>query len=147
MYCNGKGNTGNTVPLCQHSGETPASALSDRQKFVLQLSKRYCNREKTHQPIKKPLPPVVLKVVKPVFDRLGNQTFLAGCEDCETQNPNESLHHVIWGFTPKEQYTSAAENDLAVSLGVLVFNSGMDIVSSQLIPMVDLSVTPLLAEN
>ena len=56
--------------------------------------------------IKDPLPPVVVDVTKPVFDKLGDESFLGGCERCATQNANESLHHVIWGFAPKDQFTS-----------------------------------------
>ena len=67
----------------------------------------------------------IVEVVKPVFDRLGDADFLAGCEKCLTQNPNESLHHVIWGLAPKEQYTSPRETSLAVGLGCLLFNSGI----------------------
>ena len=73
--------------------------------------------KQTYQPIKKPLPPAVLKVVKPVFARLGDKKFLAGCEGCETQNQNESLHHVIWSFAPKDQ--SGLEK--STSLGLVIF--------------------------
>ena len=31
--------------------------------------------------------------------------FLTGCEECPHQNKNESLHHVIWETTTKEQFT------------------------------------------
>ena len=98
--------------------------------------------EKTHQPIKDPLPPAVVKTIKPVFDRLGDKKFLAGCERCATQNANESLHHVVWGFAPKDQYTSASENNLAAGLGVLVFNSGVATSYSRLADEIGLSVTP-----
>jgi hypothetical protein len=75
-----------------------------------------------------------------VFDRLGDANFLAGCEKCVTQNPNLSLHHVIWGLAPKEQYTSPCETSLAVSLGCLLFNSGMEVTYSQLLPKIGLNV-------
>ena len=80
----------------------------------------------THVPIKDPLPEAVVKVIQPTFDRLGSEEFLVGCESCLDQNNNESLHHVVWGMAPKEQYTSQQETSLAVSLGVLVFNNGMN---------------------
>lgn len=98
-------------------------------------------KTKTHRPIKDPLPPAVVKVIKPVFDKLGDKNFLAGCESCSTQNANESLHHIIWGIAPKDQFTSQVENKLAVNLGVLLFNCGVEVIYSQLLPMVDVPVT------
>ena len=74
-----------------------------------------------------------------MFDRLGDEHFLAGCEKCVTQNPNESLHHVIWGLAPKEQYTSSRETSLAVGLGCLLFNSGLEVTYTQLLPKIGLS--------
>ena len=98
------------------------------------------NNTTFHKPVKNPFPPAIIEVMKPVFDRLGDANFLAGCERCATQNPNESLHHVIWGLAPKEQYTSPRETSLAVSLGCLLFNSGMEITYSQLQPKIGLNV-------
>jgi hypothetical protein len=37
------------------------------------------------------------------------------------------LHHVIWGFAPKDQHTSQVESSLSVNLGVLIFNCGMGV--------------------
>ena len=99
------------------------------------------NGTKLHKPIKNPLCPAIVEVVKPVFDRLGDANFLAGCEKCLTQNPNESLHHVIWGLAPKEQYTSPRETSLAVGLGCLLFNSGTEVTYSQLLPSIGLNVS------
>jgi hypothetical protein len=97
------------------------------------------NNTKLHVPIKNPFPPAIVDVIKPVFDRLGDANFLAGCEKCATQNANESLHHVIWGLAPKEQYTSPCETSLAVGLGCLLFNSGIEITYSQLLPRIGLA--------
>lgn len=77
-----------------------------------------------HVPIKDPLPDAVVEVIQPLFDRLGDEAFLVGCEKCYTQNANESLHHVIWSMAPKEAYTSPQEVNIAISLGVLQFNRG-----------------------
>ena len=94
------------------------------------------NGTKLHKPIKNPLCPAIVEVVKPVFDRLGDANFLAGCEKCLTQNPNESLHHVTWGLAPKEQYTSPRETSLAVGLGCL-----LEVTYSQLLPSIGLNVS------
>ena len=97
-----------------------------------------------HEPIKDPLPQAIVDVVQPTFDRLGDEQFLAGCENCLDQNNNESVHPVIWGMSPKEQFTSQQEASLSVSLGVLVFNNGMDNTLSKLLPMVNMQVEPAM---
>lgn len=60
-----------------------------------------CNTN-THQPIKDPIPPAVVEVIQPVFDKLSSKSFLAACEWCLSQNRNELLHHVTWSLAPKE---------------------------------------------
>ena len=98
-------------------------------------------KTKSHRYIKDPLPLVVVNVIKPVFDKLGDESFLGGCERCATQNANESLHHVIWVFPPKDQFTSQIENSRSVNLGVLIFNGGMEVTYSQLLPKIGVEVT------
>ena len=104
------------------------------------------NGTNLHQPIKNPLPPAVVKATQPVFDRHRDEKFLAGCERCATQNANESLHHVIWGIAPKDQYTSRTENSTALNLGVLLFNSGMRVTFSLLLPMLDVTIRPTMSK-
>ena len=82
------------------------------------------------------------RLMQPIFDRLGSEEFLVGCERCLDQNQNECLHHVIWGMAPKEQYTSQQETSLAVALGVLVFNNGIKDTISKLLLAMDLPVNP-----
>ena len=64
----------------------------------------------------------VISVMKPSFDRLGDEAFLAGCENCYTQNVKESLHHVIWGMAPEVAYSSPHDISTAISPGELQFN-------------------------
>ncbi len=52
------------------------------------------NKTNLHKPIKNPFPPAIINVIKPLFHRLGDEHFLAGCKKSVTQNSNESLHHV-----------------------------------------------------
>lgn len=80
--------------------------------------------------------------MQPTFDRLGSEQFLVGCEKCLDQNNNESLHHVVWGMAPKEQYTSQQETSIAVSLVVLVFNNGSEETISELIELMDIPIHP-----
>ena len=56
--------------------------------------------EKAHVPIKNPLLGSVVRLMQPIFNRLGSEEFLVGCERCIDRNKNECLHHVIWGMAP-----------------------------------------------
>ena len=87
-----------------------------------------------------------MRVVLPVFDRLGDLKFLVGCEGVETQNNNESLHHVCWGMAPKEQFTFQAEAKLEVTLGVLIFNEGIEKTMKELKQEAGLPNEPPMAE-
>ena len=49
--------------------------------------------EKSYLPVDKPLSPAVVDVIKPAFE---STKLLQGCENCLTQNQNESLHHCVW---------------------------------------------------
>ena len=77
-----------------------------------------------HKPIKNPLPDAVVKVIKPLSDRLGKKELLVSVEKCRTQNVNESFHHIVWQYAPKGQVNSINEINLALHLAVLVFNEG-----------------------
>ena len=79
--------------------------------------------------------------MQPIFDRLGSEEFLVGSEKSLDQNKNECLHHVVWGMAPKEQYTSQQEASLAVSLGVLVFNNGLEDTVAKLLTAMELPVS------
>jgi len=100
------------------------------------------NGTSLHKPIKDPFPEAVVEVMQPLFDRLGDESFLVGCENCYTQNQNESLHHVIWGMASKDVYSSAQEISIAVSLGVLQFNQGFNSTHTELLSMLGITVTP-----
>lgn len=84
----------------------------------------------------------MVNVIKPLFDRLRDEKFLTWWERCAIQNTNESLQHVIWGLCPKEQYTSHTECTLAGNLVVLLFNSGMEVVYSEIVPNIGVTLTP-----
>ena len=73
------------------------------------------NGTNCHKPIKNPLPDAMVEVLQPLFNRLGDETFLVGCENSYTQNRNECLHHVIWGMAAKEMFSSPWEISLAIS--------------------------------
>ena len=104
------------------------------------------NGTNLHKPIKKPLPDAVVEVIQPLFDRLGAETFLIGCEECYTQNGNECLHHAIWGMASKEVYSSPQEISTAISLGVLQFNQGYGATYADLLPRLGIQVFPQMEE-
>lgn len=98
------------------------------------------NGTNLHKPIKNPFNDAIVEVMQPLFDRLGDETFLVGSEDCYTQNRNECLHHVIWGMASKEVYSSPPEISLSISLGVLQFNQGFNATYAELLPTLGMQV-------
>lgn len=102
------------------------------------LQRDIANGIELHRPYKHPLTPAIVDAIQPIFESLGDERFLAGCEQCLTQNQNESLHHVIWSLAPKEQYNSPAEIDIATNLGVLLFNRGYASTYMKLFPKIGL---------
>lgn len=130
-----------THAILKHYSSTPENP---RHEDCPKGPESWCTYNKdraSHVPIKDPLPPAVVDVVQPVFDRLGKEEFLVGCEKCLTQNANESLHHLIWSLAPKEQYTSHHEVSLAISLGVMLFNSGMERTLTKLMSKLNIPIT------
>ena len=104
------------------------------------------NGTNCHKPIKNPLPDAVVEVLQPLFNRLGDETFLVGCENCYTQNRNECLHHVIWGMAAKEMFSSPREVSLAICLGVLQFNQGFSATYTDLLPALGIQIQPKMLE-
>ena len=66
----------------------------------------------------------MVKIIKPLFDRLGEKEFLVSVEKCRTQNINESFHHTVWQYAPKDRVNSVNEINFALHLAVFVFNIG-----------------------
>ena len=118
---------------CHHDCPEGASSWCSYQRDV-------ANGTNLHKPVKDPFPEAVVDVIQPLFDRLGDETFLVGCENCYTQNRNESLHHMIWGMASKEVYSSPQEISTAISLGVLQFNQGYSSTYSDLLPALGIGI-------
>ncbi|CAC5368666.1 unnamed protein product [Mytilus coruscus] len=95
---------------------------------------------RNYLPLKNPLSPVLVEMIKPVFDKLSSLQLLKGAEKCLTQNQNESLHHVIWSYLPKGEYHSPTETLLGVALAVGHFNDGMVNFNTQLFHEINLKV-------
>ena len=140
-----------THAILKHYSSTPEEPKHDDcptgPNSWCSYQRNQANGTNLHKPIKNPLPDAVVEVMQPLFDRLGNDTFLVGCESCYTQNRNECLHHVIWGMASKEMFGSPQEISLAISLGVLHFNQGFNSTYSQLPPELDVQVQPKMPES
>ena len=78
--------------------------------------------------------------MKPIFERLADPALLEGCKHLYTQNANESLHHIVWGFAPKTQFNSAQECELALCLAVCQFNDGVEYTMTRLHEKLNLHV-------
>ena len=68
-------------------------------------------------------PEIGAKLV-PIFTRLSNTDLLIRCTRNKTQNPNESLHHLVWKFCPKATYAGLKTMETAVTLAVCQFQMG-----------------------
>ena len=65
-----------------------------------------------------------MQVVKPLFERLRSVQFLSSVASFRTQNVNESFHHLVWQFAPKDVFTSTIDTKCALYLAVALFNDG-----------------------
>lgn len=72
----------------------------------------------------KNLPPEVLEVMQPEFDRLANPDLLDRLRRGDTQNSNEAFHSLIWKRSPKHIFASPVALKLSVALAVIQRNVG-----------------------
>lgn len=70
------------------------------------------------------IPEAIVSLLKPIYSRLSSKSLLEKCVDGSTQNANEALHHVVWGFFPKEQFMGKVGVNIACALAVSCFNDG-----------------------
>lgn len=77
--------------------------------------------------MKTTLSPHVVSKIMPVYQRLASDEILGRCTVGKTQNPNESLHSVIWTKCPKEVFVSKKKLEIAVTSGISEFNMGSEI--------------------
>ena len=76
----------------------------------------------THK--KPPLPAPIVKLLQPIYNRLGSAALLERCLGGYTQNPNESLHSTVWKLCPKELFLGRMAVDTASAIAVCRFNDG-----------------------
>ena len=70
------------------------------------------------------LPNVFFEVLKPLFTRLSDERLLQRVMHGYTQNPNESLHSIIWKKAPKHLYHSLPAIQVAVYSAIMQYNKG-----------------------
>jgi len=70
------------------------------------------------------LPPDVGSRLVPIFQRLSDEKLIQRCARKKTQNPNESLHQLIWKICPKSIYVGRRTLNTAVALAACQFSMG-----------------------
>ena len=70
------------------------------------------------------VPSDVGKSLVPIFQRLSEENLLKRCSRNKTQNSNESLHHLIWKFSPKAIFNGRKTLETAVLLAMCQFSMG-----------------------
>ena len=70
------------------------------------------------------LPADIGKKLVPIFQRLSDSDLLKRCSRNRTQNPNESLHHLIWKICPKATFAGRQTVETAVAFSVFQFTLG-----------------------
>ena len=139
-----------TIAILDHYSSTPDKPRHDSCPQGINSWCSY-NKDKAlnthfHKPIKNALRPAVREVMLPLFNRLSDESFLEGCKECYTQNPNESVHHIIWSLATKDQFNSPMETSLAISLGTCVFNSGLEYTAYNLLKSCDITVSQSMVQ-
>lgn len=72
----------------------------------------------------KPLPPDILKAIKPIYQDLSKKELLERCLGGYTQNSNESCNQSIWKIMPKNLPASATTVGIAAYVAACEFNEG-----------------------
>ena len=70
------------------------------------------------------LPLDIGRKLVPVFQRLTDDGLLKRCCRGKTQNPNESLHNIIWKLCPKTMFAGRNTVETAVALAICQFSMG-----------------------
>ena len=70
------------------------------------------------------LPPDIGKRLVPIFVRLSDEKLLKRCARKATQNPNESMHQLIWKISPKSIYVGRRTVQTATALALSQFSLG-----------------------
>ena len=62
--------------------------------------------------------------IKPVFEALSSNDLLKKCAHGDTENTNESFHHLIWERCPETTFVARRRLELAVADATIAYNDG-----------------------
>ena len=87
---------------------------------------RACSKDEVPGPHKEhdSLPLEIGKKLVPIFQRLTEDKLLQRCKRNRTQNPNESLHGLIWRLCPKITFAGRRTIENATSMAICQFSMG-----------------------
>lgn len=86
----------------------------------------WCWFKNPEKPKSKPLlPKWAHDHILPVYEKLADRELLGRCSRVSTQNSNESVNNVIWRRCPKTEWYGKSSVNIAATMGVVVFNSGL----------------------
>ena len=70
------------------------------------------------------LPPAIVDLLEPIYEKLSDRTLLSKCLGGYTQNACEALNALIWKRCSKEGFSGATYLQFAAANAVLHFNEG-----------------------
>ncbi|KAI8794044.1 hypothetical protein BgiBS90_004420 [Biomphalaria glabrata] len=94
-------------------------AIWEHRKGIHKNCGQWCNGQNKNQH-----PNFVLELMKPIFEVLSSDELLKKCLHGQTQNANESFHHIIWDKCPKSTFVGKKRLEIAVFDAVLSYNEG-----------------------
>ena len=97
------------------------------------------------RPHRRPLPPGVAQVLKPIYERPGDPQFLCRCLAGKTQNSNDSFHSLLWSICPKDRWSNLHTADTALAIAIQHFNKGASALMDVLLEL-ELVAGPSLEE-
>ncbi len=105
----------------QNMQDILSMCIAHRVQFLGASGKELWRKMKHHRI---PLSVDVGRKLVPIFRRLTEKGWLERCKHNRTQNPNESLHNVIWRFCPKITYVGRKVVETAVCLAICQISMG-----------------------
>ena len=118
------------MAILKHMIRNDWATLKDQHSFCPRDSGTWCKYWKDKSEMTneyddaKRLPNVFRSELKPIFDRLSDDTLLKRCLLGVTQNQNEALHGVLWRNCPKNTFCGKRKIEIASCQTISSFNTG-----------------------
>ncbi|KYN50422.1 hypothetical protein ALC57_00059 [Trachymyrmex cornetzi] len=87
-----------------------------------------------------PINKLAFSKIRPLYERLTDDSLLLRCSRCLTQNANECLHSIIWNRCPKEVFVSKTRIKIAASISICEYNFGQRRTVSEILKQLGLLV-------